>query len=230
MDTLPVELITRISFLACVDGGFTACSLSVVCKFIRAASRPARFHTVAFVGASLSPLKMFLSLYREERTNDMDANPKVQHLFVSTFPLKGGELTPNMLSPEVYTSVVSTLLEMVAPTVKTLTCIGFRRSIPDLATLGIFFPVLEELTICDMPNPHPLNLHLRNVAQPCFPNLRRLHKWNRSIEPRWTVHAPSLTHVRISELLPIDFSLGPLPSGDSAYLCRALFLSRRLSI
>ncbi|RPD66574.1 hypothetical protein L226DRAFT_566986 [Lentinus tigrinus ALCF2SS1-7] len=215
MHTLPVELITRIAFLACTDGGLTACSLSLVCRFFRAAARPARFHTVAFDGPSLHPLRTFLSVYREEQTDDPISYPKVHHLFISTFPLKGGQLTPNLHAPEAYASEVSTLLDVVAPTLETLACIGFRRSIPDLATLGIIFPALEELTICDIPNPFPLDLHVHDVSRPFFPALRRLHKWNRSIEPRWAAYAPGLTHIRLSELNPIDFPFGPIPSDDT---------------
>ncbi|KAI0723805.1 hypothetical protein C8T65DRAFT_627483 [Cerioporus squamosus] len=216
MDTLPVELITRISFLACTDGGMTACSLSLVCSYIRAAARPARYYSLSFHGASLLPLKSFLSIYRAEQVETPQA-PRVHHLFISTFPLKGGELTPILHSPEEYTSDVGTLLHTVAPALETLACIGFRR-----------LPMLEELTICDMPNPHRLELHAPDVSRPLFPALRMLHKWNRSIEPRWSAHAPALTHIRITELSPHDYSLGPLPDGG-AYLClKQLILQPRV--
>ncbi|TFK91755.1 hypothetical protein K466DRAFT_595796 [Polyporus arcularius HHB13444] len=224
MDTLPVELITRISFLACTDGGLTACSLSRVCRFVRAAACPARYYSVSFDGASLLPLRSFLSVYQAEQAG----KPRVHHLFISTFPLRGGELTPILHSPEEYTSEVGTLLRTVSAALETLTCIGFRRSIPDLVALGTVFPVLEELTICDMPNPHRLDLHVPDVSRPLFPALRMLHKWNRSIEPWWSAHAPGLTHIRISELLPHDFALGPLPDGSAYHCLKQLILQPRI--
>ena len=142
METLPIELVTRISFLACTDGGYTACSLSLVCRFVRIASRPARFYTVAFGDVSICPsrLKTFLSVYREEEINNPDSHFKVQHLFMSTFPLKGGELTnAKTHAPGVYTSDIRTLLSLIAPpTVETMTCIGFQVTLPELLTWQSF--------------------------------------------------------------------------------------------
>lgn len=85
MDTLAFELITLISFFACTDGGQTACALSLVSKHIRAASRPARFYSVALV-SSPAQLAQFLKCYEAERERSPNVIvPRVRHLCLSLF-------------------------------------------------------------------------------------------------------------------------------------------------
>ncbi|RDX55390.1 hypothetical protein OH76DRAFT_1396777 [Lentinus brumalis] len=93
MESLPPELLHEICTLACTDGGFTGCSLSLVSKHIRDASRLARFHSVAISGTS-KQLAGFLCCYNKERTvtagGEADGyQPVVKHLFLAA--ADGGE-------------------------------------------------------------------------------------------------------------------------------------------
>lgn len=82
MDKLAVELLTLISIYACVDGGQTGCSLALVSKRIRAASRPARFFTAALISGP-SKIEQFLQCFHAERSRATDALPRVRHLCLS---------------------------------------------------------------------------------------------------------------------------------------------------
>ncbi|KAI0658420.1 hypothetical protein C8Q70DRAFT_194225 [Cubamyces menziesii] len=83
MNSLAVEILIRIFSFACTDGGYTACSLSSTCRFVREASHPARFHSVAFSG-DCAKLAHFLTLLENGRTADAQCSaPKVRNLFIS---------------------------------------------------------------------------------------------------------------------------------------------------
>ncbi|TFK91780.1 hypothetical protein K466DRAFT_481971 [Polyporus arcularius HHB13444] len=97
MEKLAVELLTLIAFFACTDGGPTGCTLALVSKRIRAASRPARFYSVALFG-SPEKIEQFLSCYEAERARATEALPRVRHLCLSLFgkglDTSGGSSTP----------------------------------------------------------------------------------------------------------------------------------------
>ena len=84
MDRLAPELWHEIWTLACTDGGYTGCSLSLVAKDIRNASRFARFNSVAVYGTS-KQLAGFLACYRKQwaiaETEAEGYKPVVKHLF-----------------------------------------------------------------------------------------------------------------------------------------------------
>ena len=84
MEKLAVELLTLIAFFACTDGGQTGCSLALVSKRIHAASRPARFCSVALFG-SPEKIEQFLNCYQKERANATEGIPRVRHLCLSLF-------------------------------------------------------------------------------------------------------------------------------------------------
>lgn len=50
MERCPVEVWQRILSLACTDGGYTGCSLSLVSRFMRDAVEPICFHSVMLIG------------------------------------------------------------------------------------------------------------------------------------------------------------------------------------
>ncbi len=92
-----MELLTLIAFFACTDGGPTGCTLALVSKRIRAASRPARFYSVALFG-SPEKIEQFLTCYEAERARATEALPRVRHLCLSLFgkglDTSGGSSTP----------------------------------------------------------------------------------------------------------------------------------------
>ncbi|KAM5534452.1 hypothetical protein V8D89_011919 [Ganoderma adspersum] len=85
MESLAVELLERIFFFACTDGGYTGCSLSLVSKHIREASRAARFHSVSLVESSVCQLTEFSACFRAERTRALaqGVTLRVRHLCIS---------------------------------------------------------------------------------------------------------------------------------------------------
>jgi hypothetical protein len=60
MDSLPFELVERILWIACKDGGKTGCALSTASKYIRAVSSPMRYHSIALRGPR--QIRPFLAL------------------------------------------------------------------------------------------------------------------------------------------------------------------------
>ena len=122
-DSLPVELLTPICFLACTDGGPTACSLFLVSCRIHAVSRLARFHSVAFSGPRvLTAAPPCLARMKEEHENRerVKAASRVRHLFVSVLP----PLTESQTMVwKVYVFTVTTLLQAVAQDVETLSLV-----------------------------------------------------------------------------------------------------------
>ncbi|KAI1795088.1 hypothetical protein LXA43DRAFT_993427 [Ganoderma leucocontextum] len=85
MESLAVELLEGIFTLACTDGGYTGCSLSLVSKNIREASRGARFHSVSLMESSLCQMNEFSACFRAERKRALakGSTPRVRHLCVA---------------------------------------------------------------------------------------------------------------------------------------------------
>ena len=197
MESLPVELITRICFLASTDGGFTGCALSLVSHHIHAASRPARFYSVLFNGPRvLTAVPRLLARLKEEHkeTRQGDVVPRVRHLFVSVLPPKGESQTMIL---RVYRLTVSMLLRAVAPDVETL-CITIAPSTSGDANtpiaLDVEFPRLRELTVSGVLFSAP------QLGLPPFLALRKLHVLRGPSLRSWTSLTPSITHLRISEV------------------------------
>ncbi|KAH9852768.1 hypothetical protein C2E23DRAFT_149890 [Lenzites betulinus] len=103
MDKLAFELLTSIFLLACTDGGYTACSLSRVCKHIREVSRPLRYHTVVLLGDP-NKLYAFLVQLEDERASLGPDAAQVRHLFLST---KNVEWEDDILEREAAMAAIS---------------------------------------------------------------------------------------------------------------------------
>ncbi|CDO76436.1 hypothetical protein BN946_scf184781.g13 [Trametes cinnabarina] len=86
MDRLAIELITLVAFYACNDGGKTGCTLSLVSRRIRDASRPARFFSVSLI-TSPAQIENFLDCLQKERNRSVEMLPRVRHLCISLFGL-----------------------------------------------------------------------------------------------------------------------------------------------
>ncbi|KZP20270.1 hypothetical protein FIBSPDRAFT_540478 [Athelia psychrophila] len=78
VDWVPIEIWTVIFRLACVGDGRTGCALSRVCKYIRNASAPFRYYSVALKG--LASLLLFAELL------ESSPNISVTHLFITNDP------------------------------------------------------------------------------------------------------------------------------------------------
>ena len=218
MDSLPVELIARIAFFACTDGGFTGASLSIVSKRIRDATHYARFLSIFL--SSPEHFAEFLNTYLAQRYRIPDVIPQVRHLFLSLLPIEGEPIYrfPPLHPPlflreydrylhrlgtlgEEYGATVCALVQTLAPTLESFTFVrGEWNHVPQLHCA---FPRLRELTLVDGA---PEFLRIADVPQgrvPLFPALERLHTvecfYARPVDLRqWAPHAPALTHVRIS--------------------------------
>ncbi|TFK92243.1 hypothetical protein K466DRAFT_626631 [Polyporus arcularius HHB13444] len=222
MDSLPVELVTEVAFLACTDGGRTGCSLSLVSKRIRNAVYPARFHTVA-LASDPEAFSKFLDVYREQRHRLPNTNPHVRHLFLSLLPIEGEPIyrrpRPSLHNAirayeehlrnlrdlgERHGAAVCALMQELAPDLETFTFIhGEWQNVP---TVDCTFPRLRELTLVDG---MPEFLSLDDSSQPMFPRLERLHAVEffhaRPLNLcQFAQHASHLTHFRCSGMHYVD--------------------------
>ena len=102
MDLCPPEILLNIFALACVDGGRTGCSLSLVSHRIYVASFPARYHTVALWGFPR------MCIFQKTLAAMSSHPPAVHHLFIydgHDVPITGTDVL------EVATSIISTLAQ-----------------------------------------------------------------------------------------------------------------------
>ncbi|KDQ62356.1 hypothetical protein JAAARDRAFT_170677 [Jaapia argillacea MUCL 33604] len=89
LEDCPREIWEHIFSLACVDGGFTARSLSLVSIYIEDVSQTTRYQCVAIRG--LVQLQNFASVLKKSPPS----NRHVRHLFISGCPLRGnGNVRP----------------------------------------------------------------------------------------------------------------------------------------
>ncbi|KAI0633774.1 hypothetical protein C8Q77DRAFT_1057523 [Trametes polyzona] len=229
MESLPLETLQRIFELSSTDGGYTACSLSLTSRDVRAAARTTRFHTVSLV-ASPRRLISFAELY--ERVYDIDGadKPRIAHLHI-TFPRIrahspfegqwGGHARGRRSSSECVHGTDPTTSNGYLSAVHTV----FHLAAPDLVTLAIQsgftsggslevpladqpFPKLRELTVVGVRNPHSI-VDFNTTALPVFPALTHLHivPGHAHCElylPFWSVVAPGVTHMRVTGLDSVD--------------------------
>ena len=217
---LPVEVLEPIFMLACVDGGFTGCSLSRVSKFVRLVSRSSRFTSIALTSRKAEHLAQFLSYVGSQcAAVEGQPAPVIKRLyFVSAKrrkTLKGSN--PDRERAK-YHADVSALFRLVAPTLYSLVLLhGHRKSEEDLGIPDIkvaTYPCLHELHIFGSEAEF---LHVRrpsNQVEPGapaatgreyasgLPSLKRLH-----LVPAgqvrldvWAACAPGITHLRLSHV------------------------------
>ncbi|KAI0780486.1 hypothetical protein BD413DRAFT_463607 [Trametes elegans] len=212
MDRLAIELLINVFSLACTDGGYTGCSLSLVCKHFNTISRPLRFQSIAING-SLRKLERFVSRLHSEHAlrGAYGSVPVVRHLFLFTLsmpplaiPDKGSD------SRDDYFALVATLMRLVAPKLETLTFLQCKWDVP----LTLPFPRLRELTVGE----GVVSLVPRAWdGAALYPTLERLHlvsnlpfiPYGRADIAQWARFAPALSHLRVSEFdwLPIEANL-----------------------
>jgi hypothetical protein len=82
---LPLEIWQKIASLACTDDGTTGCSLSLVSKYINAASSPYRYQTVVLRGRK--QIRAFLNAIKSSAgAHGSRPPPAVAHLFLADVP------------------------------------------------------------------------------------------------------------------------------------------------
>ena len=215
MDKSPPEIHSRIFAYACMDGGETGRSLSLVSRYIREVSTPYQWQSVVLEGAQ------YMLKFADLTDRAKDKRP-IYHLFLSDgspyFPL------PNILytdSKQIDQSrqlrdALKTILSYAASSLDTLTFysqamfLGGGTSIAHL--LSISYPHLTELTIRGRCTPVQLttlstsleavprempSLRRLHLAIPChgfaYGNLQQIHDFMRIVAPR-------VTHFRLSML------------------------------
>lgn len=237
MRDLAAELLEDIFALACTDGGYTGCSLSLVSKYIQAASRSTRFHSISLVSGTAQQLAKFLQCFDAAcavtRAQNGGRTPCIRHLCITAAE---GEEKPKSWCYERtwvdkaadaaceavvakeharYTAKLISLLQRVAPGLHTLSLIHWQgwqqlTMLHDIECAG--FPLLQELTLVG-PNPF---VPAEGCADALFPRLAHLHlvdNWGEFEDlPRWLEggRAPRITHLRLSNLACIPAVLKTL--------------------
>lgn len=146
MEHLALELLEHISTLACTDGGRTGCALSLVSTHIRAASRTARFYSVALTSGSSAQLASFLACFIRTTNNttvdpalgsSLGYTPRVRHLCL-TLQTRTREQRTDKGTTLRCASIARTLFHAVAPTLYSLALIirGELAGVDSLRQLG----------------------------------------------------------------------------------------------
>lgn len=210
MHDLAPELLEQIFTLACTDGGYTGCSLSLVSKYVGAASRSVRFHSVSITSETAQQLAKFQYCFNRACTaarEDGGRTPVVRHLCMSTLGRDTTERQQHM-------SNIIAFLRSVSPRLYTLSLLYprgrlFSESMPPNIECPSF-PLLQELTIIGT---DPFIPDRVECTLPLYPQVTRLHliDIHGTIEelPNWLNGglAPRLTHLRLSSLLNISAEL-----------------------
>jgi hypothetical protein len=76
MDRLPFDLLDRIFKFACTGNGRTGCALSAVSHYIRDASAPMRYHSIALQGAH--QIRDFIQLLNDPRPKLTETKPRTK--------------------------------------------------------------------------------------------------------------------------------------------------------
>lgn len=207
MEKCPYELLERIAKHACVDGGYTGRSLSLVSRYVRAATKEARYHSIILVG-----WKRVTAFGRMR--DEAETKPIVRHLLILLNEQKSGDGGTGrrevMKIPKdeavVLSNIFADLISAVAANLETLAIHGdILRFTLFSNPITVDFPSLTRLSVPRFrPPPEPRD---RNSTSR-FPVLTHLHV----CEYKTLLHkplefwhglaqyAPSLTHLRLSHV------------------------------
>ncbi|GJE98308.1 hypothetical protein PsYK624_145350 [Phanerochaete sordida] len=201
MERCPVELWTKIACLACTDGGYTGCSLSLVSHAMHDVAEPVRYHSV-----SLDTVDKLLAF--SARLTAMDRPPLIRHLFIAEMHVPRLRINSDdswetfvkqrrQRAAEAKISIArirNAVHTVVASAADTLYHLNVHSPPADIT-----FPHLHDLTIAAIALTDPL-------ATACdrFPSLRRLHVLDLSAGTSSEFcsgladAAPNITHLRLS--------------------------------
>lgn len=174
MERCPVEVWREITVMACTDGGYTGCSLSLVSRTMRDIVRNIRYASVALTAQHQYPA--FVASLR-----NASGPVAIHHLFLS-IALGTDEKVPQ--------DCTDAILQAAAPSLRTLVVHGLDFFwMPD-----IVFPMLTDLSMpyIDLP------------AAGKLPRLHRYHPYKQSFFDYlgyWLADSvPTLTHLRLSDI------------------------------
>ena len=155
MQRFPVEIWQNIGRDACLDGGYTGCSLSLVCRGMRDAMRRVRFISVAITNQQ--SCLAFAELVRQATHT-----PPCHHLFI--WLLSATE----QLAKAFLIDACTRILSYAAPTLITLSL--HPSVLHGALEANISFPVLRDLCA-----PHRFTRHGPWLDAQMFPAVQRLH-------------------------------------------------------
>ena len=229
-DRLPVELLEDIFKLACMDGGYTGCSLSLVSKSIRNTSRAGRFNCVMLRSSSAEQVAQFLNCFKAERARAVSAGgslPTIRHLFLASAKRQVNLRLYDriLLSPDTelgeFQANVSSLLDLVAPDLSTLFLLDEHHKwdeilrLPNLKSIAAYTNLQElyvfgyELVPYEPPRALEEDLsfeaHRVDHSAPfTHPRLTHLHSTfhSSSFVPLhlWAACAPNITHIHLRNM------------------------------
>lgn len=194
MERTPCELWTEIFAYACTDSGTTGRHLSLVSKFIRAASAPVKLQSIAVHG--LQKITDFCQLLLQTSPHLR----QVKYLLLSTKPFPH---TPKQAYEQLSEACRGVLIA-AAESVEILYLDLYNDSdLWNWPTASFKFPRLVELASHRFPQ-HPIEHNI-----PPFPQLRRWHctlmlfggvTKDQNMFGNMCITAPAITHVRFSGL------------------------------
>jgi hypothetical protein len=127
MDRLPFEILDDIVRSACIDGGKTARSLSLLCRRVSAITRPHQFRSVAVAGQQQT-VALLIELSKQD-----GRDRRVFHLFIAVSDPARPALAPRQTNGmsiretlDLYEEQWRVLFRLVAPTVRTLTVLSYH--------------------------------------------------------------------------------------------------------
>ncbi|KAI0744899.1 hypothetical protein C8Q76DRAFT_701623 [Earliella scabrosa] len=208
MDQLPVEVLHLIFEFASTDGGYTACSLSLTSKAVKAIAQTTSFHSVALV-VERRCLDTFLASYKTRCSLPEHPRLKVAHLHLRrkrerpyvVNDLALGEDDEDERFPS-YVSAARELFRLcAADDLQSLVIPYLGMYDLPLELFNRPFASLRELTLLGHGLTH-IYLAANTPLSPLFPALTHLHivaprVYNFSFKP-WIAHAPRVTHLRCS--------------------------------
>ncbi|KAI0722275.1 hypothetical protein C8T65DRAFT_545699, partial [Cerioporus squamosus] len=154
MEHLAVELLEHIFTMACTDGGFTGCSLSLVSKHVRAASQTARFHTIALASGRPRHVAQFAACLAVARAESTGTTPRVRHLFLVSakreVELQTRPKDEDDMERLKFTAEVTELLRIIAPDLYTFCLVNGHRPLSQelrVPFMGVRYPLLREFTL-----------------------------------------------------------------------------------
>ena len=197
MERCPLELWEKIFALACTDGGFTGCSLSLVSRRVRALVEPFRYHSISLV--EYEKFLAFASLLK-----GFPMPPTICHLFISVklpdiAPYTSDHAGRAPFIKELFEEAFLSILTIVASELRSL-CVHSPAVSHILAlAFKLPFPLLTYLMV-----PCPLNgFCLKDIGRRLVA-LERLHVIRCfAVTPlcdSLPQFAPSVTHVGFSDM------------------------------
>ena len=213
-----------------MDGGYTGCSLSLVSKSIRNASRAGRFNCVMLRSSSAEQVAQFLNCFKAERARAVSAGgslPTIRHLFLASAKRQVNLRLYDriLLSPdtelEEFQANVSSLLDLVAPDLSTLFLLDEHHKwdeilrLPNLKSIAAYTNLQElyvfgyELVPYEPPRALEEDLsfeaHRVDHSAPfTHPRLTHLHFtfYSSSFVPLhlWAACAPNITHIHLRNM------------------------------